>query len=100
MLDLAAQNLTSPMILSFALGLAARAMAADRGGRGIVWVTDPATRVDGGGLFPAGLGQYGLDAKYFRRCIKKHIVNLTFEYGSPIYQIYVITLRAYKPTPL
>lgn len=45
----------------FALGLAARAMAADRGGRGIVWVTDPATRVDGGGLFPAGLGQYGLD---------------------------------------
>ncbi|SOE18019.1 protein ImuA [Hoeflea halophila] len=46
----------------FALGLAARAMAADRGGRaGIVWVTDPATRVDGGGLFPAGLAQYGLD---------------------------------------
>jgi len=46
----------------FALGLAARAAQADRGGRrGIVWVSDPATRVDGGGLFPAGLAQYGLD---------------------------------------
>lgn len=45
----------------FALGLAARAMQAERGGRGgIVWVTDPATRVDGGGLFPIGLAQYGL----------------------------------------
>ena len=43
----------------FALGLAARAMQQGRGG--IVWVTDPATRVDGGGLFPAGLAQYGLD---------------------------------------
>jgi len=46
----------------FALGLAARAMQEDRSGRnGVVWVTDPATRVDGGGLFPAGLAQYGLD---------------------------------------
>ena len=46
----------------FALGLAARAMQAERGLRGgIIWVTDPATRVDGGGLFPAGLAQYGLD---------------------------------------
>ncbi|MGJ8569643.1 MAG: ImuA family protein [Hoeflea sp.] len=46
----------------FALGLAVRAMQAERGLRGgIVWVTDPATRVDGGGLFPAGLAQYGLD---------------------------------------
>jgi protein ImuA len=46
----------------FALGLAARAIQADRSGRsGIVWVSDPATRVDGGGLFPAGLAQYGLD---------------------------------------
>ena len=48
----------------FALGLAARAAHADRDGdgrRGIVWVSDPATRVDGGGLFPAGLAQYGLD---------------------------------------
>ncbi|MEM5494689.1 hypothetical protein [Hoeflea sp. AS16] len=46
----------------FALGLAARAMQGDRSGRrGVVWVTDPATRVDGGGLFPAGLAQYGLD---------------------------------------
>jgi len=46
----------------FALGLAARAVKADRAGRsGIVWVSDPATRVDGGGLFPAGLAQYGLD---------------------------------------
>lgn len=46
----------------FTLGLAARAMQQGRGGRGgIVWVTDPATRVDGGGLFPAGLAQYGLD---------------------------------------
>ncbi|MDF1608715.1 hypothetical protein PZ897_11050 [Hoeflea sp. YIM 152468] len=46
----------------FALGLAARAMQADRGGRrSIVWVSDPATRGDGGGLFPAGLAQYGLD---------------------------------------
>jgi len=46
----------------FVLGLAARAMQGDRSGRrGVVWVTDPATRVDGGGLFPAGLAQYGLD---------------------------------------
>ena len=46
----------------FALGLAARAAQAERGGRrGIVWVSDPAARVDGGGLFPAGLAQYGLD---------------------------------------
>lgn len=46
----------------FALGLAARAMEADRGGRrGIVWVSDPAARIDGGGLFPAGLAQFGLD---------------------------------------
>ncbi|MCY0093307.1 ImuA family protein [Hoeflea ulvae] len=50
----------------FALGLAARAIhagreGAGRGRQGIVWVTDPATRVDGGGLFPAGLAQYGLD---------------------------------------
>ena len=46
----------------FVLGLAARAMQAGRGGRhGVVWVTDPATRVDAGGLFPAGLAQYGLD---------------------------------------
>ncbi|WP_052161780.1 hypothetical protein [Hoeflea sp. BAL378] len=46
----------------FALGLAARAVQADRGGRhGIVWVSDPAARIDGGGLFPAGLAQYGLD---------------------------------------
>jgi protein ImuA len=46
----------------FTLGLTARAMQAERGLRGgIVWVTDPATRVDGGGLFPAGLAQYGLD---------------------------------------
>ncbi|MEM5471352.1 hypothetical protein WNZ14_06405 [Hoeflea sp. AS60] len=46
----------------FALGLAARALEADRSGRsGVVWVSDPATRVDGGGLFPAGLTQYGLD---------------------------------------
>ncbi|MEP3438045.1 MAG: hypothetical protein ABJN75_14880 [Hoeflea sp.] len=46
----------------FALGLAARASQTDRGGRqGVVWVSDPATRVDGGGLFPAGLAQYGLD---------------------------------------
>ena len=48
--------------IGFALGLAARAMQGDRSGRrGVVWVTDPATRVDGGGLFPAGLAQYGLD---------------------------------------
>ncbi|WP_291005477.1 hypothetical protein [Hoeflea sp.] len=49
----------------FALGLAARAMQGDRadhvGRRGIVWVSDPAARIDGGGLFPAGLAQYGLD---------------------------------------
>ncbi|MDP3524307.1 MAG: DNA repair protein [Hoeflea sp.] len=46
----------------FALGIAARAIQADRGGRrGIVWVSDPAARIDGGGLFPAGLAQYGLD---------------------------------------
>jgi len=46
----------------FALGLAARAMEAGRGGRrGVVWVSDPAARIDGGGLFPAGLAQYGLD---------------------------------------
>jgi len=46
----------------FALGLAARAIQADRGGRqGVVWVSDPAARIDGGGLFPAGLAQYGLD---------------------------------------
>ena len=46
----------------FALGLAGRAIEADRGGRrGIVWVSDPAARIDGGGLFPAGLAQYGLD---------------------------------------
>ncbi|MDP2731543.1 MAG: DNA repair protein, partial [Hoeflea sp.] len=46
----------------FALGLAARAIEAGRGGRrGIVWVSDPAARIDGGGLFPAGLAQYGLD---------------------------------------
>ena len=46
----------------FALGLAARAMQTERGGRdGIVWVTDPAVRVDAGGPFPAGLAQYGLD---------------------------------------
>ena len=46
----------------FALGLASRAMQGDRSGRnGVVWVADPATRVDGGGLFPAGLAQYGLD---------------------------------------
>ncbi|MEQ8307927.1 MAG: hypothetical protein RIA09_15330 [Hoeflea sp.] len=46
----------------FALGLAALA-AGDARGRGsrIVWVNDPAARVDGGGLFPAGLAQYGLD---------------------------------------
>ena len=36
----------------FALGLAARAIQADRGGRqGVVWVSDPAARIDGGGLF-------------------------------------------------
>ncbi|WP_290891475.1 hypothetical protein [Hoeflea sp.] len=46
----------------FALGLAARAIQADCGGRrGVVWVSDPAARIDGGGLFPAGLAQYGLD---------------------------------------
>lgn len=46
----------------FALGLAGRAMEAGDGRRrGIVWVSDPAARVDGGGLFPAGLAQYGLD---------------------------------------
>lgn len=46
----------------FALGLAARAMATDRmGRRGVVWVSDPAARIDGGGLFPAGLAQYGFD---------------------------------------
>lgn len=46
----------------FALGLVARAVAAQRGGSGMVlWVRDPATRGDGGGLFPAGLVQYGLD---------------------------------------
>ena len=46
----------------FALGLAARAMQAERGLRdGIVWVTDPAVRVDAGAPFPAGLAQYGLD---------------------------------------
>jgi len=44
----------------FALGLAARAQA-DRGRQGVVWVSDPAARIDGGGLFPAGLAQYGLD---------------------------------------
>jgi protein ImuA len=46
----------------FALGLAARAAANMRVGSGrIVWVNDPAARSDGGGLFPAGLAQYGLD---------------------------------------
>ena len=46
----------------FALGLAARAIAAGDGRRdGIVWVSDPAARIDGGGLFPPGLAQYGLD---------------------------------------
>ncbi|WP_420406815.1 ImuA family protein [Hoeflea sp.] len=46
----------------FALGLAALAAdpARGRGGR-IVWINDPAARVDGGGLFPAGLAQYGID---------------------------------------
>ena len=46
----------------FALGLAGRAMEAGHGRRrGVVWVSDPAARIDGGGLFPAGLAQYGLD---------------------------------------
>ncbi|WP_007199943.1 ImuA family protein [Hoeflea phototrophica] len=46
----------------FALGLAARASANTHSGAGrIVWVNDPAARGDGGGLFPAGLAQYGLD---------------------------------------
>ena len=45
----------------FALGLAARAAQADRCRHGVVWVSDPAARIDGGGLFPAGLAQYGLD---------------------------------------
>ncbi|OCW58340.1 hypothetical protein AWJ14_13485 [Hoeflea olei] len=46
----------------FVLGLAVRAGQAGRGGRqGVVWVSDPAARVDGGGLFPAGLAQHGLD---------------------------------------
>ncbi|WP_394690948.1 ImuA family protein [Hoeflea sp.] len=46
----------------FALGLAARASAKTRRGAGrIVWINDPAARSDGGGLFPAGLAQYGLD---------------------------------------
>ncbi|WP_422372455.1 ImuA family protein [Hoeflea sp.] len=46
----------------FALGLAALAAGhgRERGSR-IVWINDPAARVDGGGLFPAGLAQYGLD---------------------------------------
>lgn len=46
----------------FALGLAVRAMQGECSGRRkIVWVDDPAARGDGGGLFPAGLTQYGLD---------------------------------------
>ena len=46
----------------FALGLAARAAQVETCvRRGVVWVSEPATRVDGGSLFPAGLAQYGLD---------------------------------------
>jgi hypothetical protein len=34
----------------------------------IVWINDPAARGDGGGLFPAGLAQYGLDPSSLTTC--------------------------------
>lgn len=52
--------------VGFVLGLAALALIRAGGGRQrIVWVNDPAARGDGGGLFPAGLAQYGLDPAAF-----------------------------------
>lgn len=45
----------------FALGLAELAARSGRSARQrIVWVCDPAARGEGGGLFPAGLAQYGI----------------------------------------
>ncbi|NKN34893.1 hypothetical protein HFC70_00835 [Agrobacterium sp. a22-2] len=48
----------------FVLGLLSQ-LARGHDGRRIIWVVDPASAVDGGSLFPAGLAQYGLDPGCF-----------------------------------
>lgn len=50
-------------LLSQLTQMAQQALGHD--GQRIVWVVDPASAVDGGSLFPAGLAQYGLDPGSF-----------------------------------